>query len=77
MNDAQNTEGEFKKVHKLSLIDIFQCGKEKLIADKVTELRFNKKLRLERTDQFYDKLNTSISKNNLNLKKECDSIIQM
>ena len=47
---APHCDNDFKKVHKLSLVDISEKGKEKLIEDKVTELRLNKKNRLERTD---------------------------
>ena len=50
-------------------------GREKLIEDKVTKIQLNKRKRMERTDQFYDKLNASISENNFDLKKMCDSIV--
>ena len=36
-------DNEYKKVHKLSMVDIFKKGREKLIEEKVTELRLNKK----------------------------------
>ena len=45
-----------------------------MVEDKVTELRFNKKQRMDKTDRFYDKLNVSISANNFDLKNKWDSI---
>ena len=36
-------EGEYKKVHKISLVDISKKGRGKLIEDKVTDLQLNKK----------------------------------
>ena len=50
INNVQYCEGVFKKNHELLLVDILKSGKEKLISDKVTKLRLNKRLQLEQTD---------------------------
>ena len=74
-NDEEGQEVRRGKINRLSIIDIFSHAKSELIKVNVSQVRMNKKKRLERSDQFYRDIYNSILNDDDEFDNDINDII--